>query len=122
MEKLRVFIVDDSGVARQMLSNILSADEGIEIVGDAGSGQGAIIMLEEAYPDIILLEADIGGGMSLEEIIGEIHNFNPAIKVILCVENYTQEKALAAVKSDTYDIVKKPYDPKPLLRVLKNTR
>jgi NarL family two-component system response regulator LiaR len=56
MKKIRVLIVEDQAVVREGLAAILSFQSDIEVVGQAKDGIEAVEMLEEAQPDVILLD------------------------------------------------------------------
>jgi len=56
MKKIRVLIVEDQAVVREGLAAILSYQADIEVVGQAQDGIEAVEMLNEAKPDVILLD------------------------------------------------------------------
>ncbi len=56
---VKVLIVDDSGFFRRRLSEILSADSRIEVVGTASNGQEAIDKTLELRPDVITMDYEM---------------------------------------------------------------
>ena len=120
MNKLRVFVADDSPVARNMLIRMLHDEEDVEIVGEAGTTQSCIMMLDEVNPDIILLEAAISGGMSISRLIRSIKEIKPYVKIILCVEINTGEEMIKTAMQFVHDIVRKPYNKANMLRAIRN--
>jgi two-component system response regulator DesR len=54
--KIRVLIVDDHALMRQMLSDVLSLDEDIQVVARAANGEEALRLLEEVQPDVIVMD------------------------------------------------------------------
>jgi NarL family two-component system response regulator LiaR len=56
MEKIRVVIVEDQALIREGLAAILSTQSDIEVVGQAKDGIEAVEMLDDARPDVILLD------------------------------------------------------------------
>jgi two-component system chemotaxis response regulator CheB len=54
--RIRVVIVDDSLVAREMLSQILSSDAGIEVVGSAKDGREGTEMVAALKPDLVTMD------------------------------------------------------------------
>ena len=52
----RVLIVDDNAVLRRGVASLLETADGIEVVGEAGTGKEAIAMAKEVAPDIVLLD------------------------------------------------------------------
>ena len=56
MEKLRVLLVDDHTVVRHGLRRILSSDEQIEIVGEAGDGRAAVELAQRVQPHVVVMD------------------------------------------------------------------
>lgn len=117
-EKIRVFIVDDSIVARNILKMLLLTDEDIEIVGESGTGQGSIILLEDINPHIILLETNVGGGMTVIDVVREIKKFSENTKIILCTDSIAYSKVIPATDVGADDFISKPYKKSTLLRII----
>jgi DNA-binding NarL/FixJ family response regulator len=57
-ERIRVLIADDR-VFAEMLMASLSADERIDVVGTATTGEDAIALMQQLEPDIVLVNARI---------------------------------------------------------------
>ena len=120
MDRIRVFIADDSQVARNMLIRMLNNEEDIEIVGEAGTAQSSVMMLDEVNPDVILLEAAIGGGMSVLRLIGAIKDIKPYVRIILCVEMNAGRDLIDNVDNRASDIIRKPYNKANVLRAVRD--
>ena len=56
MSKIKVLIVDDSALVRQMLTEILSSDSGIEVVGSASDPYVARDKIKLLNPDVLTLD------------------------------------------------------------------
>ncbi len=70
--KIRILIVDDSPFVRDILKEVLSATDDIEIVGEARDGQEALDKLSSLKPDVItmdLLMPMVGGLEAAEHIM-----------------------------------------------------
>jgi two-component system chemotaxis response regulator CheY len=57
---VRVFVVDDIAHVRKMLVNMLDLS-GFEVVGQASSGAEAVEMVEEADPQVIVIDYNMPG-------------------------------------------------------------
>ena len=57
--KIRVLVVDDSAVVRRMISDALSADPGIEVVGTACDPYVARDKILELNPDVLTLDIEM---------------------------------------------------------------
>ena len=56
-----VFLVDDHQLVRQGLRTILKGASGIEVVGEASSGEEALALVKEIKPDVILMDIRMDG-------------------------------------------------------------
>ena len=56
---IKVLIVDDSAVVRQVMTELLRADPGITVVGAAGDPLAAMQRMRVAWPDVILLDVEM---------------------------------------------------------------
>lgn len=115
---IKIFIVDDAAVARTMLTNILKTNSDYEIVGEASTGQGGIIMLEETQPDVVMLEADIGGGMAIHDVVKEVKKLMPETKIVLCSDPNKTRLIIPASEVGADDFIEKPYKKKKIFRVI----
>jgi two-component system chemotaxis response regulator CheB len=57
--KIRVLIVDDSALVRQILTEILSTDRGIDVVGSASDAHVAREKIKSLNPDVITLDVEM---------------------------------------------------------------
>ena len=57
--KIRIIIADDHPIFRGGLRQIISADESIEIIGEADNGEKALEIIHELKPDIAVLDIDM---------------------------------------------------------------
>jgi two-component system, chemotaxis family, chemotaxis protein CheY len=55
---VRVAVVDDDRLVRELLKGILRED-GFQIVGEAGNGEAAITLCEAEKPDIVCLDVEM---------------------------------------------------------------
>ena len=60
VRKVRVLIVDDSAVVREVMTRALSLDPQIEVIGAAADPIFARQRMDRAWPDVILLDVDNG--------------------------------------------------------------
>lgn len=59
MPQVRVGLVDDDAMIRNILSKLLSQEEGIEIVATASDGDEVLAMIEESHPDVLLMDVQM---------------------------------------------------------------
>jgi len=64
--RVRVLIVDDHALVREGTVQLLSQTLDLEVVGQAGSGEEAVALLEELRPDLALVDVNLPGMSGLE--------------------------------------------------------
>ncbi|MCL2236350.1 MAG: response regulator [Defluviitaleaceae bacterium] len=84
-DKIKIFVVDDSKIGQVMLSKMLSdASDDIEIIAETTTAFGALFMLEDIKPDIIMLKLNIPGDMESHDALRQIREKCPNIYIVLC--------------------------------------
>lgn len=63
---LRVLVVDDQPLMRSGFSMMLSAEDDIEVIGDAADGAAAIEACRELRPDVVLMDVQMPGVDGIE--------------------------------------------------------
>jgi two-component system chemotaxis response regulator CheB len=107
-EKIKVLVVDDSAVVRQALTDILSADPGIEVVGTAADPYIAAGRLKQILPDVITLDVEMPRMDGLT-FLKKLMTQHP-IPVVMC-SSLTEagcETTLRALEYGAVDIILKP--------------
>jgi DNA-binding NarL/FixJ family response regulator len=66
MNPIRVLIADDQPLVRAGLRMLLSAADGIEVVGEAADGGQAITLAERLLPDVVLMDVRMPGTDGLQ--------------------------------------------------------
>jgi DNA-binding NarL/FixJ family response regulator len=72
MSIVRVLIADDSDAFRGALHDLVEATPGFVLVGEADSGEAAVIAAATAHPDLVLIDIrmpGIGGVDAAEQIL-----------------------------------------------------
>lgn len=105
---IQVFIVDDSAVVRQVLTQILNKDPEIEIIGFASDPIFASEKLSSVWPDVFILDIEMprmDGISFLKKIMSE-----KPTPVIICssLAEKESETAVLAMKLGAVDIIEKP--------------
>jgi two-component system chemotaxis response regulator CheB len=59
MGKIRVLVVDDSVVIRRLVSDVLSADAAIEVIGVAANGRIALDKIAQLKPDLVTMDVEM---------------------------------------------------------------
>jgi two-component system, chemotaxis family, protein-glutamate methylesterase/glutaminase len=106
--KIRVLIVDDSALVREMLTGILSADPRLEVVGTAPDPIVARDKIKSLSPDVLTLDVEMPR-MNGIEFLERLMRLRPM--PVVMISTLTQEGAdttLRALELGAFDYVAKP--------------
>src|SRR5450631_1983013 len=82
MAAIRILVVDDSVVIRKLLSDTLSGDPGLEVVGTAGDGRIALAKIPLLKPDLLTLDVEMPVMDGLETLAA-VRKLYPKLPVIM---------------------------------------
>lgn len=108
MKPIRVLIVDDSPTICRILTEVLSRDSEIEVIGNAPEPNAARRMIRELNPDVITLDVEMPN-MNGIEFLEKIMRLRPM--PVVMVSTMTQRGAeitLAALELGAVDYYAKP--------------
>jgi DNA-binding NarL/FixJ family response regulator len=110
-----VLCVDDQTVFRAALRDVIAATPGLTHVGDATSGQAAIVAVEALRPDLVLMDIHMPGldGLQTARIIAERHR---DVVVILMSADHVGPSPSFVARGGTIAVVdKRELCPRTLL-------
>jgi DNA-binding NarL/FixJ family response regulator len=81
-EPITIVLADDHTIVRQGLANLLNAEPGFQVVGEAGNGREAVRKVEELRPDVVIMDIamPILNGI---EAGRQVRKISPATKLII---------------------------------------
>lgn len=108
MSAIKVMIVDDSATVRQVLSSVLSADAGIDVIGAAPDPIFALDRMARNWPDVIVLDVEMprmDGISFLRKLMAE----HPT-PVVICstLTEKGAETTMQALAAGAVSVVAKP--------------
>ncbi|WP_045215232.1 protein-glutamate methylesterase/protein-glutamine glutaminase [Desulfonatronovibrio magnus] len=105
---IKVLIVDDSALVRQTMTEILSSDPGIKVIGAAVDPFAAVKKMEEQIPDVLTLDVEMPR-MDGITFLRKIMTQHP-IPVVICSTLTTQgaETTMKALEYGAVEIIQKP--------------
>jgi two-component system chemotaxis response regulator CheB len=118
-KKIRVAIVDDSALIRQILKSIISAQPDMEVCGEAEDPLAARSMIKETNPDVITLDIEMPK-MNGIEFLHKIMTLRPM--PVIMVSSLTTKNAdvtIQALEMGALDYVTKPANQSDVTNITK---
>ncbi len=123
MEKLNIAIADDNERMVQLLDQIVSSDDELEVVGKAGNGEELIEIIREKKPDVVLLDIIMPklDGLTVMDRVNHDQNLKkPAFIVISAVSQEKMTEDAFELGADYY--ILKPFDNDMVVNRIKRVR
>ncbi|MFC4590983.1 response regulator [Sphaerisporangium corydalis] len=89
---IRVFLVDDHEVVRRGVAALLSVEDDIEVVGEAGTAESAVARIPALKPDVAVLDVRLPDGSGVD-VCREVRSRVPGLACLM-LTSYADEEAL----------------------------
>ena len=96
MKDLRVLLVDDHEVVRTGIKAMLDAQDGITVVGEAGTAEEGIRRVGYDEPDVVVLDVRLPDGSGVEAC-RDIRSRFPDVKVLMLTSFADEEALMSAI-------------------------
>ena len=106
---IRVLLIDDHEVVRRGIGSLLSAEDDLEVVGEAEDGESGIRRVGFDNPDVVLLDVRLPD-MSGVDACSEIKQRFPATKVVMLTAHTEPSAVGAAIRNGADGFLLKQLD------------
>ena len=116
---IKVLLVDDQPLVRMGFSMVLSAQDDIEVVGEASDGQVALGQVHALKPDVVLMDVrmpNMNGIEATEQIVEQY----PETKVLVLTTFDIEEYAFAALRVGASGFLSKDALPEQLVEAIRS--
>jgi two-component system chemotaxis response regulator CheB len=109
MKRIRVLIVEDSAVIRELLKHLIERDSRLEVCAAVSSAEAALSIVERVAPDVISLDIRLPGMDGLEAT-RRIMSLKPTPIVVVsaAVESEEMKIAMRALEAGALAVLEKP--------------
>ena len=119
MTNIRIMVTDDQAIVRESLCAMLRTKPGLEIVGQAGSGEEAVVMARTLLPDVILMdlimpEAAVDGVAAIRAIKTE----NPQARILVLSSFSEDAHIIESIRAGALGYVLKSSLPEELVNAI----
>jgi DNA-binding NarL/FixJ family response regulator len=111
---VRVLLVDDDDLMRAGLKAVLSSDERVEVIGEAGNGREAVRQVRATRPDLVLMDVrmpDLDGIAATREVLSA----SPDVKVVILTTFEQDDYIFGALNAGASGFLLKRTGPEELL-------
>jgi DNA-binding NarL/FixJ family response regulator len=112
--RVRVLIVDDDDLMRVGLRGVLSSDQAIEVVGEAGDGREAAYRTRLLRPDVVLMDVrmpDLDGISATRELLASF----PEVRVVILTTFEQEDYIFGALSAGASGFLLKRTRPEELI-------
>lgn len=108
MEKIKVLVIDDSAFMRKLITDFLSEDSRITVIGTARNGEDGIKKIKQLTPDVVTLDVEmpvLDGLSALKRIMLE----HPVpVLMLSSITRVGAESTIQAMQAGAIDFITKP--------------
>jgi DNA-binding NarL/FixJ family response regulator len=118
MEKIRLLLVDDHALLRSGLRALLTLEQDMTVVGEAGTGEEAVELVPELKPDIVLMDLSMPGmgGLAATESISAL---GLGTRVLILTVHAEEEHLLPVLQAGGSGYVMKQSADRELLQAIR---
>jgi DNA-binding NarL/FixJ family response regulator len=116
---ISVCIVDDNKDIRSALEQIILMADGYALLGSFAGARQALEQIPTLRPDVVLMDINLGEGMSGIECVRELKPENPEILFMMCTVYEEDEKIFEALRAGANGYILKKTTPGKLLDSIK---
>jgi DNA-binding NarL/FixJ family response regulator len=115
---INVLVVDDHTLVRQGITRLLSADNGINVVGEASNGFDALEKARQLKPNVVLADIYMPGldGLSFTRLL---KSEMPEVQVVIVTASLTEEDIVEGVRSGARGYIPKNTDAANMIKQVK---
>lgn len=117
---IRVVIVDDQALLRSALLNLLAAEDGIEVVGEAADGAAALEVVKRTQPDVVVMDIRMPGmdGIAATSAIADDPNLAGS-RILVLTTFEVEENVVGALRAGASGFLAKDAEPAEIVRAIR---
>jgi len=118
MSGIRILIVDDHPIIRTGVRSLFTAPSGVEVVGEAATGEEAVALARHLEPDVVLCDLRMGAGADGVQTTAALRALDPAPAVVILTTFDRDAEILGAIEAGASGYVLKDAPPEAIVRAV----
>ncbi|WP_328529673.1 response regulator transcription factor [Nocardioides sp. NBC_00368] len=110
-----VLLVDDHPVVRSGLRAVIDAGESLRVIGEAATGEEAIVLAGDLRPDVVLCDLRLGSGIDGIRTTVALRALDPAPAVLILTTFDRDAEVLGAIEAGAAGYLLKDVDPEVIV-------
>ena len=117
---LRILIVDNHDIARKGLAMLVSRQNGLSVVAEAGTAADALKKVRESVPNVVVMDTLLPDGSGIE-VCRDICDENPNVKVLMLTSYGDQTAVVESIMAGASGYIFKKAQSQEISDVIRKT-
>ncbi len=118
MRRISVLVVDDHPFFRQGLRDVFSAEQDLQVVGEAGDGEEALKLIHELLPDVVVMDVNIPTLNGIQ-VTRRLRSEQCKTNVIILTAYDDEEQVFHAIRAGASAYYPKDVTPEKLMAAIR---
>lgn len=115
---IKILLVDDHELVRMGIKRLLQDVHGLKVVGEASSGEEAILLAKELVPDVVIMDLHMPGIGGLEATRKMLRH-NPELKILALTIYEDEPYPSRLLQAGASGYITKGCDPEEMIRAIR---
>jgi DNA-binding NarL/FixJ family response regulator len=115
---IRVLLADDHSIVRAGLRRLVEESGDMEVVAEASDGREAIRLIQEAAPDVAVIDISMPGLDGLE-VVSQLHTRSPDLPILILTMHEEAQYVVRAIQAGARGYITKQAAPEQLVGAIR---
>ncbi len=115
---IKVLLADDHGIVRAGLRRIVEESGDIEVIAEAVDGREAIARVNDALPDVAVIDISMPGMDGLE-VISQLQLLHPELPILVLTMHEEEQYVVRAIQAGAMGYITKQAAPEQLVKAIR---